>query len=71
MHDKWTHVHEIFIRPGEYWAVERCLGEIAAKEAAEFFAEDEVIEDRTGKTFFRWLDTSEENCWIGKGKAVC
>jgi hypothetical protein len=71
VNDKWTHVHEIFIRPGEYWAVERCLGDLPRREAAEFFSEESVIEDRTGRTLFKWIEYPEERCWIGRGKAVC
>jgi hypothetical protein len=66
---KWVHVHEFFVRWGEFWGVERCLGEVSRKEAEMFY--DSAIEDDTGRTTFFWYDDSADDCWIGVGQAVC
>jgi hypothetical protein len=67
---RWVHVHEMFYRPNEFWPVERCLGDVPRREAAEYYSE--AIEDSTGRTTYWWFDdVTEETCWIGLGKAVC
>lgn len=66
---EWVHVHELFYRPNEFWPVERCLGTVTYKEAAQYYFDD--IEDETGRTTYWWCDYPEEECWIGVGKAVC